>query len=64
MSEVILSENLRYWRAERPDEWKMDDFIREADKLELLLARCKEAIVEAGYEDYDHGLMDKIESSI
>lgn len=29
-----LSDNLIYWRAERPDEWTMDHFIREALKLE------------------------------
>lgn len=29
-----LSEQLRYWRAERPDEWKMDEFIRLAEELE------------------------------
>lgn len=28
-----LSDNLKYWRAERPDEWKMDEFIRKAGKL-------------------------------
>lgn len=32
-----LSEDLRYWRAERPDEWTMDEFIRKADKLESKL---------------------------
>ena len=29
-----LSEQLKYWRAERPDEWIMDDFIRKAEELE------------------------------
>lgn len=29
-----LSEQLQYWRAERPDEWKMDEFIRMAERLE------------------------------
>jgi hypothetical protein len=28
-----LTEQLKYWRAERPDEWIMDDFIRKAEKL-------------------------------
>lgn len=31
---MILSEDLKYWRAERPDEWKMDEFIRKAVELE------------------------------
>lgn len=29
-----LSEELAKWRADRPDEWVMDAFIREAKKLE------------------------------
>ena len=31
---ITLSEKLKYWRAERPDEWTMDEFIREAQALE------------------------------
>ena len=33
-----LSELLKLWRAERPDEWIMDEFIREAERLEKQLA--------------------------
>jgi len=33
---VRLSEDLKYWRAERPDEWTMDRFIEEAEKYEKL----------------------------
>lgn len=33
-----LSENLKYWRAERPSEWIMDEFIKQAEKIESL---CK-----------------------
>ena len=29
-----LSNQLRFWRCERPDEWIMDDFVRKADALE------------------------------
>jgi hypothetical protein len=29
-----LSKDLKCWRAERPDEWTMDRFIRGAEKLE------------------------------
>ena len=29
-----LSEDLRKWRSERPDEWTMDRFINEATRLE------------------------------
>ena len=63
MSNVILSEHLKYWRCERPDEWTMDELIRKAQKLELLLQRARETISEAGYEDHDHGLMDKIDEA-
>ena len=34
MALLLLSEDLKYWRAERPDEWTMDRFIRAAEKLE------------------------------
>lgn len=37
--EIILSEDLRYWRAERPSEWMMDEFIRKAEALEARLDR-------------------------
>ena len=39
-----LSEYLAKWRADRPDEWKMDEFIREARKLE---ASIETQIMEA-----------------
>ena len=29
-----LSEKMKYWRAERPDEWTMDEFIRDAENME------------------------------
>ena len=32
-----LSELLKLWRAERPDEWTMDEFIREAERMEKKL---------------------------
>ena len=34
MAELKLSEDMMKWRAERPDEWTMDRFIRAAEKLE------------------------------
>ena len=46
-----LSEQLRYWRAERPDEWKMDEFIRQAKDLEDLLIDAADHI-----ETYDDGM--------
>ena len=53
--EMPLSEDLQYWRAERPDEWIMDRFIRKAKKLELLVGqlRAKESGVEADAESWD-----------
>ena len=37
-----FSDDLKYWRAERPDEWVMDRFIREAKHLEAETARLQE----------------------
>jgi len=31
---MLLSEDLKRLRAERPDEWEMDEFIRKAKQLE------------------------------
>lgn len=31
-----LSNNLKYWRSKRPSEWLMDEFIKEAEKLEAI----------------------------
>jgi hypothetical protein len=42
MSDKLLSEDLEYWRAERPDEWTMDRFIRNAKILEDELADIAE----------------------
>ena len=38
MKKRKLSEDIKYWRAERPDEWTMDEFIRAAQKLERELS--------------------------
>ena len=61
-----LSDRLKDWRAERPDEWTMDEFIRDAKELEqkpvsnvvnpLLdevgeLVEAQEKLIEF-YEDY------------
>jgi hypothetical protein len=37
-----LSVELEKWRADRPDEWKMDEFIRKAAELES----NRDAIIE------------------
>ena len=42
---IELSEDLKWWRAERPDEWTMDRFIAKAEEYEAalddLLKACK-----------------------
>ena len=39
--EIKLSEDLEYWRIERPDEWIMDRFIRKAKELEREIEQLK-----------------------
>lgn len=50
-----LSDDLRYWRAERPDEWKMDEFIRRAVELEDFIlereVRLSELITKTSYAE-------------
>jgi len=41
---VRLSSDLQKWRAERPDEWVMDEFIRNAKALEAEIASLKERL--------------------
>ena len=43
-----LSDQLTQWRAERPSEWKMDEFIRLAKELEGSTY---------GYKFYDRGVL-------
>ena len=63
----ILSEDLKLWRAERPDEWIMEEFIRKAKRMEKQLqntssnsdyAKCKEAYIDG----YESGHNDTVES--
>lgn len=42
-----LSDDLKYWRAERPYEWTMDEFISKAEKLESVNSELLEALNEA-----------------
>lgn len=32
---------MKRWRADRPDEWKMDEFIRQAENLEMVVDYIK-----------------------
>ena len=54
-----LKEELEFWRCERPSEYKMDDFIREVNKLESTLKEalnlCSE-ILDDGYFEGSRGL--------
>ena len=73
-----LSEDLQYWRAERPDEWKMDEFIRiakylqeENAKLKKLLAEVVEAYGDRGYHgdkiftrDHQPGIMRRVMDAV
>lgn len=39
--ESRLGKKIQYWRAERPDEWTMDEFIRDA---EIMASQLDEAL--------------------
>jgi len=38
-----LSQRIHEWRAERPDEWTMDDFARDAALLESIVVALTSA---------------------
>ena len=40
----MFSERLRGWRAERPDEWVMDEFIREAENMDKIIKMFVETL--------------------
>ena len=42
--EMTLIEDLKRWRAERPDEWTMDRFIKKAVELEQRNKELSEAL--------------------
>jgi hypothetical protein len=46
VSNKTLSKRLKFWRAERPDEWIMDEFIRDAEVLERQLNDLAAKLVE------------------
>jgi len=51
-----LSEQLKYWRCERPDEWIMDDFIRKAKALEKACISTLAALRHMEHESKGHEL--------
>ncbi|MFT7673574.1 MAG: hypothetical protein ACI845_001988 [Gammaproteobacteria bacterium] len=42
MANSKLSEDLEYWKDQRPSQWKMDEFIHKAKILEDRLAALEE----------------------
>ena len=42
MSNSKLSDDLEYWRNQRPSQWKMDEFIHKAKLLEDRIAELEE----------------------
>ena len=54
-----LSKELEYWRAERPDEWKMEEFLRQAKGLEQENAKLKSKLanIEKGINNLDDTLI-------
>jgi hypothetical protein len=58
MSKLNLSEKLTRYRTERPDEWTMDEFARDALKLEARVSELTEivkAVAHIGIEFEDYG---------
>jgi len=51
MSELKLSEKLQRYRTDRPDEWTMDEFTRDALKLEAKIAELEKANEWISVED-------------
>jgi len=55
VSELI--EELKYWRCDRPSEYKMDEFIRSVERLEKECDKYKAAldsIKEITLNNHDH----------
>ncbi len=44
MSESKLSDDLEYWRNQRPSQWKMDEFIHKALILENRISELEAAV--------------------
>ena len=42
MSNSKLSDDLEYWRNQRPSQWKMDEFIHKARILEVRIIELEE----------------------
>jgi hypothetical protein len=45
MSEPKLSDNLEFWRNQKPSQWKMDELIHKAILLEARINELEEMVV-------------------
>ena len=52
---IKLSERMHSSRIDRPDEWSMDDYSREAKKLEDRIAELEEIVKAVAYIGVDFG---------
>lgn len=69
MSEIPLVDDLKYWRAERADEWVMDRFIRKAEqlteenkKLKKDFDASKRFYEEVGYQKKSEKLTEEVKT--
>ena len=56
-----LSEKLKYWRAERPDEWTMDEFIRQSKRMEDAIVGFMSEFHGEYHFDSDAGCLEFID---
>ena len=56
-----LSERLKDWRADRPDEWKMDDFIRQSKRMEDAIVGFMREFHGEYHFDSDAGVLEFID---
>jgi len=43
---MLLSKKIEGFRCDRPSEWMMDEYMRDAEKLETELTKAKEKVEE------------------
>ena len=54
-----LLDELKFWRCERPSEYKMDDFIHKVELLEEVLDEACNTLLNEGYYDLVTELYNK-----
>lgn len=50
-----LGKKIQRWRAERPDEWTMDEFIRDADAMHERIKELEEVVNAVAHIGVDWG---------